>query len=62
MAAGAGSTTALSSGVVAMDARTKAKMQGYDPHWTMVHTSRISKGRDYCEFAVRPTSEESKPD
>ncbi|MCL7465721.1 vitamin B12-dependent ribonucleotide reductase [Phaeovulum sp. NW3] len=30
MAAGAGSTTALSSGVVAMDARTKAKMQGYE--------------------------------
>ena len=39
-----------------------AKMQGYDPHWTMAHTSRISKGHDYCEFAVRPTSEESKPD
>lgn len=30
MAPGAGATTALSSGVVAMDARTKAKLQGYE--------------------------------
>jgi len=30
MAPGAGTTTAISSGVVTMDARTKAKLQGYE--------------------------------
>ena len=35
-----------------------AKMQGYDPGWTMVHTKKIPDGEEYCEMAVRPCSEE----
>ena len=30
-----------------------AKMQGYDPGWTMVHTKKIPDGCEYCEIAVR---------
>jgi len=36
-----------------------AKMQAYDPHWTMVHTKKIPEGDEYCEIAVRPVAEES---
>jgi hypothetical protein len=35
-----------------------AKMQAYDPRWTMVHTKRIPDGFDYCEIAVRPVTKE----
>ena len=30
-----------------------AKMQAYDPNWTMVHTKRIPAGDECCEMAVR---------
>ena len=33
-----------------------AKMQAYDPGWTMVHTQRIPDGDECCEMAVRPLS------
>lgn len=36
-----------------------AKMQAYNPAWTMVHTSRIPAGDPYCDIAVRPVA---KPD
>ena len=32
-----------------------AKMEGYDPGWTMVHTRRLPLGDACCEMAVRPT-------
>jgi hypothetical protein len=32
-----------------------AKMQAYDPNWTMVHTKKIPDGDECCEIAVRPT-------
>ena len=32
-----------------------AKMEAYDPAWTMVHTRRLPLGDAYCEMAVRPT-------
>jgi len=35
-----------------------AKMQAYDPDWTMVHTNKIPDGDEYCELVVRPCSEE----
>jgi len=31
-----------------------AKMQAYDPHWTMVHIKKVTEGDDYCEIATRP--------
>ena len=31
-----------------------AKMQAYDPNWTMVHTKKIPNGDECCEIAVRP--------
>lgn len=31
-----------------------AKMQAYDPDWTMVHTRRVPDGDECCEIAVRP--------
>jgi predicted ArsR family transcriptional regulator len=33
-----------------------AKMQAYDPDWTMVHTKKIPNGDECCEIAVRPLS------
>jgi hypothetical protein len=30
-----------------------AKMQGYDPDYTMVHTKKVPDGEAYCELAVR---------
>jgi hypothetical protein len=33
-----------------------AKMQAYDPEWTMVHTKKIPNGDECCEIAVRPTT------
>jgi hypothetical protein len=30
-----------------------AKMQAYDPNWTMVHTKKMPNGDQYCEIAVR---------
>ena len=33
-----------------------AKMQAYDPNWTMIHTKKIPNGDECCEFAVRPTA------
>jgi hypothetical protein len=33
-----------------------AKMEGYHPDWTMVHTQRLPLGDACCEMAVRPTS------
>ena len=35
-----------------------AKMQAYDPNWTMIHTRRIPLGDECCEFAIRPTEPE----
>ena len=35
-----------------------AKMQAYDPDWTMVHTKKVPDGDPYCETAVRPCCEE----
>ncbi|NLD44252.1 MAG: L-2-amino-thiazoline-4-carboxylic acid hydrolase [Chloroflexi bacterium] len=32
-----------------------AKMEAYNPAWTMVHTRRQPLGDPYCEFAIRPT-------
>jgi hypothetical protein len=31
-----------------------AKMQAYNPQWTLVHTKRIPLGDECCELAVRP--------
>ena len=31
-----------------------AKMQAYDPSYTLVHTKKIPDGCEYCELAVRP--------
>lgn len=33
-----------------------AKMQAYDPEWTMVHTKKIPEGDECCEIAVRPVT------
>ena len=33
-----------------------AKMQAYDPEWTMVHVKKIPNGDECCEIAVRPTT------
>jgi hypothetical protein len=33
-----------------------AKMQAYDPDWTMVHTKKIPRGDECCEIAVRPVA------
>lgn len=30
-----------------------AKMQAYNPDWTMVHTKKIPRGDECCEIAVR---------
>jgi hypothetical protein len=30
-----------------------AKMQAYDPDWTMVHTKRVPAGEEICEIVVR---------
>jgi len=35
-----------------------AKMQGYDPGWTMVHTKKVTDGEEFCEMVVRPCSHE----
>ena len=35
-----------------------AKMQAYNPGWTMVHTRKIADGDPYCEMAVRPVPRE----
>ena len=35
-----------------------AKMQAYDPNWTMVHTKKIPEGHEFCELAVRPVDKE----
>ena len=35
-----------------------AKMEAYNPGWTMVHTRRQPAGDPCCEFAVRPVAEE----
>jgi predicted ArsR family transcriptional regulator len=37
----------------------QAKMQAYNPHWTYVHTSKISDGDEFCEFAIRPAKDEA---
>ena len=36
-----------------------AKMQAYNPHWTLVHTKRIPLGDECCELAVRPVDDQS---
>ena len=35
-----------------------AKVQAYDPGWTMVHTKKIPDGDECCEQAIRPLREE----
>jgi len=35
-----------------------AKMQAYDPDWTMVHIWKIPEGDDCCRIAVRPVGDE----
>lgn len=35
-----------------------AKMQAYDPDWTMVHTKKIPYGDECCEIAVRPVDDQ----
>jgi hypothetical protein len=35
-----------------------AKMQAYDPEWTMVHTKKIPYGDECCEIAVRPVTDQ----
>jgi hypothetical protein len=32
-----------------------AKMQAYDPNWTMVHTKKVLDGDECCEIAIRRT-------
>jgi hypothetical protein len=34
-----------------------AKMEGYAPGWTMVHTARIPLGDECCDIAIRPVEE-----
>ena len=31
-----------------------AKVQAYDPEWTMVHTKKVPDGAEYCELVMRP--------
>ena len=36
-----------------------AKMQAYNPAWTMVHTRKIPEGDPCCDIAVRPVTKPS---
>lgn len=35
-----------------------AKMQAYDPNWTMVHVKMVPNGDEYCEIAIRPVGKQ----
>ncbi|MEM2024860.1 MAG: L-2-amino-thiazoline-4-carboxylic acid hydrolase [Desulfurococcaceae archaeon] len=39
-----------------------AKYMGYNPKYKLVHVKCILDGDDYCEFAVRPTTEKERED
>jgi hypothetical protein len=38
-----------------------AKMQAYNPAWTMVHTQKIPDGDPCCDIATRPTKASDEP-
>ncbi len=35
-----------------------AKMQAYDPNWTMVHVKKVPDGDEHCEIAIRPVGKQ----
>lgn len=39
-----------------------AKYMSYNPNYKLVHVKSIPDGDEYCEFAVRPTTEEERRD
>lgn len=39
-----------------------AKYMGYNPKYKLVHIKCVSDGDEYCEFAVRPTTEKERED
>lgn len=39
-----------------------AKYMAYNPNYKLVHTRCVPDGNEYCEFAVRPTTEKERKD
>jgi predicted hydrocarbon binding protein len=39
-----------------------AKYMAYDPNYKYVHTKAIPDGDDFCEFEIKPTTEEERKD
>ncbi len=37
-----------------------AKMQAYDPDWTVVHLKKVTEGAPFCEMAVRRVTDEAE--
>ena len=39
-----------------------AKYMAYNPDYKLIHTKAMTDGDEYCEFAIRPTTDQEKKD
>jgi len=39
-----------------------AKYMGFNPNFKLIHTKALPDGDEYCEFALRPTTEQERKD